>query len=410
MIKLTLRIKVLILLIIFALVFLGIIIFISQKMILVSFAELENKEAIKSIQRTKTVFDRQILNTDVKLADWAIWDDSYYFAQDKNQKYIDSNLTDQSLYNLQINAMFFIATSGALIYEKQIDTQTIESIPVSNELRNLLLKSRNIISFKDINDKHSGILRSTTGPVFFASRPILKSDGSGPIAGTLIFIRNYDAQLKDYFEKINNNNKVDILDYESTNLGEEAEAKEQLSADNKYYAYSHSPDTIDGFTLIYDYNNKPVYILENELPRLIYKQGIATVSKYLYFIVVLSVAGVIFVHFLINKFVLSKIIRLNENVDRLKDRNTSVNKLDVKGNDEFANLTANINQLLDYINRSQEDLKKVDEELRTEKENIVQKAEELEKMNKLMIGRELKMVELKKEIERLKSEKSPKND
>lgn len=411
MIKITLKLKVLISLILFIFVFLGIIIFVSQKIILVSFLELENKEALKSIERTKTVFDKQVFNLDSRLTDWAVWDDTYYFIQDKNQEYIDSNLTDESLHNLGVNAMFFVSSAGAILYEKQINIDTKQKTFVSKDLKNTVLKSKKIISFTDIKDKHSGVIRDSSGLVLFASRPILRSNGEGPIAGTLVFIRYYDKQIKEYLENVNNNNEVDILRHDLDLPKRYVQANTNLDTGNKYYAYPLSTDTVAGFTSLYDFNNKPAYILENELPRSIYKQGIATVANFLYFIVLLCVSGVGFVLILINKFVISKITKLNKDVSLVKDPNNPKNKLDVKGNDEFANLAISINQMLDGITKSEEDLKKTDEELKLEKASLDQKVEELEKFQKLTIGRELKMIEMKKALrqaqdEKLKGEKS----
>nr|MBI5455500.1 hypothetical protein [Candidatus Levybacteria bacterium] len=153
------------------------------------------------------------------------------------------------------------------------------------------------------------------------------------------------------------------------------------------------------------YNDKPSYILENELPRVIFNLGQASVVKFLYFIVILSVSGIALVLLLINKFVLSKISKLNKDVNLVKDPNNSKNKLDVKGNDEFATLATNINKMLDDVDKSQESLKKTDEELRAQKANLDQKVEELEKFQKLTVGRELKMIELKKQLEEIRKDK-----
>ena len=404
MFKSSLRFKILISLIIFVLIFLGIAIFVSQKIFLTSFSELENREAIKSIERSKVVFDRQIFNLDSRLTDWAVWDDTYYFIQDKNQQYIDSNLTDESLHNLGINSMVFIASTGAIIYEKQINIKTKENINVSKDLESTLFKSKNIISFDSIKDKNSGVIHSPSGLIFFAARPVLKSDATGPIAGTLIFIRYYDKELKDYFEQLNNNNEVEILDYESTVLSKYKQAKEQLSLGKKYYAFPLSSDKIGGFTLIYDYNNKPAYILESELPRVIHILGASSILNFLYFIVILSISGVAFVLVLINKFVVSKIVNLNKDVNKVRDPNSSLNRLEVRGNDEFANLATNINTMLSEL----ENLRLKDEEAAKNYKKLLEqsqkKAADFERMNKLMVGRELKMIELKKEIEDLKAQ------
>ena len=49
-------------------------------------------------------------------------------------------------------------------------------------------------------------------------------------------------------------------------------------------------------------------------------------------------------------------------------------------------------------------------ELEEAQGKLKEQVDVLGEMNKLMVGRELKMIELKKEIEKLKPELNPKND
>lgn len=73
------------------------------------------------------------------------------------------------------------------------------------------------------------------------------------------------------------------------------------------------------------------------------------------------------------------------------------NKIDIKNKDEIGELAITFNKMIDN--------------LKEYKKNFEQKVTErtitLERMNKLMVGRELRMVELKKEIEGLKNNDRP---
>jgi methyl-accepting chemotaxis protein len=79
-------------------------------------------------------------------------------------------------------------------------------------------------------------------------------------------------------------------------------------------------------------------------------------------------------------------------------------------NDELGELSRAFNEMTLNLRKSQEDLK----EYNTNLEHMVQqrtselnsKIEELERINKLMVDRELKMIELKKEIDRLQGKES----
>jgi len=77
--------------------------------------------------------------------------------------------------------------------------------------------------------------------------------------------------------------------------------------------------------------------------------------------------------------------------------------LEFNGRDEFSEVADNINKMLVGISKSQESLRESDNALQKEKEALNKKVLELERFNQLTIGRELKMIELKKEIEQLKN-------
>src|SRR3989344_404209 len=82
-------------------------------------------------------------------------------------------------------------------------------------------------------------------------------------------------------------------------------------------------------------------------------------------------------------------VRNDKNFDA-RVRNTGV--------DEVYVLSIEINKMLDALKNASNNLRETNNELK-------EKTDELEKINKIMVGRELKMISLKKEIEKLKGVK-----
>lgn len=71
-------------------------------------------------------------------------------------------------------------------------------------------------------------------------------------------------------------------------------------------------------------------------------------------------------------------------------------RIEIKRKDEIGALAQAFNQMVDNLFKGVTDRQRAEGELKT-------RSEELERMNKLMVGRELKMAEMKKEMEELKS-------
>src|SRR4051812_18722373 len=78
---------------------------ISQFIILRQFNEQQQDAVHLNMDRALIALDRELDNLSSIDNDWAYWDDTYQFIQDRNQDYIDSNLTDDTLDNLALDFM-----------------------------------------------------------------------------------------------------------------------------------------------------------------------------------------------------------------------------------------------------------------------------------------------------------------
>ncbi len=87
------------------LVLLIVLAFISRQIILADFIALENQQITETVDRALRGLQGEVANLAGVTADWGVWDDTYQFAVDQNEAYRESNLSELSLLNNELNAM-----------------------------------------------------------------------------------------------------------------------------------------------------------------------------------------------------------------------------------------------------------------------------------------------------------------
>ena len=72
---------------------------IRNSLVMPSFIRLENHLAQKDIIRCVEAITGEQNHLGKQVTDWAVWDDTYEFADDLNSEYLESNLQPEALVN-----------------------------------------------------------------------------------------------------------------------------------------------------------------------------------------------------------------------------------------------------------------------------------------------------------------------
>lgn len=305
-----------------AIFFLVVSLFIS-KIIEEQFQKIENQKVEENVARVVDAYKSIIENINIKLSDWATWDDTYQFITDKNKVYIKSNLTAISTENLKLHYMIFANNNGEIVANNG------DEIP--DDLKALIANGGLLITGDNFKGSKKGILNLKSGLLMFASRPIVTSEGKGPIRGSLLFAAYLDKGEVD-------------------NLSQIVHLPIEIVADIGNGQATPTKDVIYGYAKIDDFLGNPAFRFKIDYVRDITKQGVKTVN---YFLSIFLVSGVFFLVILfvyLDRILMYRIFRLSTEVDKIGQNGKSgLSSTLYNGTDEISSLSRNINKTFNRL-------------------------------------------------------------
>lgn len=263
----------------------------SRIILLESFVQLERVYARENVERVLSALSDELDNLTIITQDYAEWDETYAFVADGNQDYIDSNLGDITLIDLNLNLMLFMNTSGQIVFSKNLDPLNNQQIDVPADLTKLLFANDAFLNHADTNIDLSGLVLLPEGPMLIAARSILTNESEGPSHGVLIFGRYLNANEVEHLGQKTHLPLTTYLFNTSSLPADIQAAKSLLSKQTPSLIESLNRMTIAGYALIEDINGQPALILRLELPRNIYWQGLSSIS---YFLASLLIIALVF--------------------------------------------------------------------------------------------------------------------
>ncbi len=255
------------------------------------FFELEQKFMHKNISRAQEVFEDTNNNMTVKLADWARWDDTYGFVENRNTKYIESYLIRSSLELLKIDMMYFFNASGELVHFLSSSRGDIAKALKQEDIKHYFAKGSAALNHTELDSSLAGMVMTPYGPLAIAARPILKSDFTGPIRGTLIFAKWLDAaELKRMGAIVRV--EMEVRGAEGGSLPPDFKAAQALFLKGNKTAIKVLDDvSIAGYSRLKDIYGNEAMILKVAMPREITQFGRKTLG---YFMFSLFIVGILF--------------------------------------------------------------------------------------------------------------------
>jgi len=328
-------------------------------------SQIEQTDTAKDTRRALDTINKESSDLDRATHDWASWDDTYAFIEDKNPEFVASNIaTENSWINNKLNLMMFVDSSGKVVYGGAFDLQneTMTTVPESTYA---LIKDHGdlLLSHPDLSVGVKGLIMLPEGPMLISSQPVLSSDRLGPSRGSLIWGRYLNASLIDRLSNLTQL-PLSIQAIGDTAMPQDFQiAGQALSDGSETYVNPLSQDLIAGYSGINDVFGNPAILLRIDLPRDFYNQIHSTMRIYNISILIVGLIFGLSTMILLERWVLARIASVSSRVTDIGDREDHSSRLDVTGNDEISGLAVGINKMLSGLDHVRKELHKAKNEL-----------------------------------------------
>ncbi len=331
-----------------------------------SFIRLEEKNTRRNVQRVKEALYDKTQELGNLTEDWAAWNDTYEFIEDRNERFVQGNLTQTTFSNLQINYLILFNRNIQQIYGQGFNLAQEQYTGIPTSLRNKLTANSILLQHVDTHDISKGIIVLEEGLLLIASHPIVTSENKGPIRGSLIMGQYLnESTIKSLEQQTQLSLSLHKLDSPQINK-QLKEVAAQLKPTEEEFSGNilEAPilveplnkKTIFGYALLPDISGQPKILLQVELPREIYQQGL---NSFGYLMISLLLVSLVFGAgslFLLEKLVLSRLANLSKDVQKIGSTGDLSLRVKALGEDELTSLATTINSMVQKLETSNKEL------------------------------------------------------
>lgn len=330
-----------------------------QRLVLLpAFVQLEMTAATDNTERVIQALDRDVELLIPSAKDWATWDDTYEFIDNKNSDYIEANLNVKALESLDVNLLVFYDTDGRRVWGKGYDFDREEEVAMGELSEDSLNPAHPLLGASNKEDTVSGLYRTPTGAILVASRPILTSDGEGPIRGRVIIGRFLnEAAIERLGLQARVNLKTEYL-ADSKNI-----SVDQGKSSKNSYKISHSPielteeDTITRGTFdIMDIAGVPVLRFQVATPRSIVAQGRTTLQFASLSLALAGALVLLALLFFLRRTVFDPIALLTRHAKAIGSHGHPNDRLQIQRKDEIGTLANEFNLMVERLAQTRKQL------------------------------------------------------
>ena len=327
-----------------------------------SFMALEQADVVRSVERCAGALDREVHHLGVMCADWAEWDDTYEFAEDHNEEYVESNLVYPLFEDSDLNLIYVVDESGTLVWGATYDLSSGERVALPAFSLDHFPADHPFMVHGSETSERSGLVRTDRGVLALAAHQILTSQGEGPVHGTLLMGRFVDSSMVAAIREVARED-VDVqplLDgAEPERWGERLDG----TALNVYVAES-GDSALVATTTVADMAGQQALLVRVTVPRRIIAEGRRAQGVSAAFLILTGVGLLVLVLVLIERQIVARAAKVSAVMQRVAESGDLGQVVSVGGNDELTTLAAQANAMFAALRTAEESIRAREEQWR----------------------------------------------
>ena len=297
-----------------------------------AFAELEMAAARSDLRRAEAAIRADIENLEAITADWAPWDDIYYYVSGQNPSFRKSNLDRPTLTNLNLDMMAVYATHSRFVWGQVLEDGAEVPIDSLDILDPDHPSSEGLTAHRAALDRTAGFVNTRLGPMIISSRPILRSDDSGPVAGALVMGQRLDRSHLDRFRE-----RTDVdMAWDPADTDLDADVRPVFETSDRF---------VSGSKTLLDIQGRPILVLRTATPRRISGLGAQTINAATLFLMTAGVLTCGFIWFMLRHIIVRPIERLTTHIDDIRKSGDLSRQIDMRRGDEIGALAAQFDSM-----------------------------------------------------------------
>ena len=302
---------------------------------------IEFQDMRDAVTQTKAALNEESASLLRTTQDWAWWDDMADFAAGNNTGFIERNANTDNMATVKIHIFMVLDKKGNLLYGRILSPDFATNATIPEGLMARVRNNPRLVSHTADDPMISGLLVLPEGPMAIASAPILNSEKSGPVQGTVIMGR--------YLEYGPLQRITDITGYNIALFWPENEGAgtglppgiQQIAGQPGIQLVPDNETWVTGYSSVTDLTGRDLYMGVSE-ERNLYQIGLANMFRFLFLLALWAIITGIVVVVVMDRTVLQRMGRLTDRVRSLFGNPEEIPAPVLSGNDELAELERSI--------------------------------------------------------------------